>query len=123
MKAFSVLTLALIIIAATLFKSIAVVAFHINKEKVVTKLCVQRKAAENNCQGSCYLKEKLGLNKDVDQPQKPAPTFDFQDIVFLRTKNLFLKPKGCIYQQNFTPYVFVLKSNLIFNHWHPPRFV
>ena len=123
MKAFSVLAIAGLIICATLFKSVVFVAFTLNKKEVVAEQCIQRNAAENFCQGSCYLKQKLGLNKDLDRPQKPIPSVDFQDLVFLGYDLNTLGNTFFFAQQSFTPYNFILKSSVLTSPWKPPRHV
>jgi hypothetical protein len=123
MKAFSVLAIVGLIIWAALFKSVVVVAFTLNKKEVVAEQCIQRSASENFCQGSCYLKEKLGLNKDLNRPQKPIPSVDFQDLVFLGYNLSSIGSSILFVKQSFTPYNFSLKSSAVAISWKPPRHV
>lgn len=123
MKAFSVLAIMGLIIWATLFKSIVVAAFTLIKKEVVSEQCIQRNAAENFCQGSCYLKEKLALNEDLNRSQKPLLTIDFQDLVFLGNNLNAPKKALLLFQLNLSPYSFSIKSTCNFYHWRPPWLV
>lgn len=77
--------------------------FEANKSLIVSELCVQRDNDLNTCQGSCILKEKLGLQSDEEENNSEEFILEAQDVVFLSTiQNLLLtwftipcKPLSC----------------------------
>ena len=82
MKAIPFYGLFLIFLWASLFKSVAFVAFKVNQAEVVSSSCIEKDLEVNNCQGSCYLREKLGLN-DSGQEQSERPALvEVQDLTF-----------------------------------------
>jgi len=101
----------------------AFLIFKVNEAAVVSELCVEKDLEVNNCKGSCYLKEKLGLSDNSQEQNKRPLTIQVQDLTFLESPYLNL-PYRADYRAEHPFYYLLFFSKGIRNLcWKPPRLV
>lgn len=97
--------------------------YIINKDYIISELCINKNKPEQQCRGKCHLKKQL---KQQDNQEKKLP-FEAKDLkellLFLNsgkvtTPSIFL----CFRNTPFSPLLFFIPSGPFKKIFHPPSF-
>ncbi len=84
--------------------------YHANKEYIARVLCVNRDKPQLNCDGKCYLAQKLKATQDKQDKETT------ERVQNLPTLSLFCND---LTQFSFSPVVPAAQSTPVFAYWRP----
>lgn len=97
--------------------------YEANQDFIANNICVEKDVEENNCQGHCFLEDKVGSHDDNEDNRTPFNVLvnEFLPNLYLPIKadednpTLILKSEIKLYQESYS----YLYSQQFFK---PPRF-
>lgn len=120
MRQFLSISLSTLSLLVVLHQSVAYAFFSWEKEKIIAERCEQKDAAENTCQGSCYLREVLNIQEE-SETSEPAFVFEYEPILYHPSLAPEL-PQPLVLELEYPLPILSEYQNLtLLGIWRPPR--
>jgi len=95
--------------------------FQLNHEYIAKVLCINREKPITQCNGQCFLKNKLELADDNSSESEPLPLTQKSELpIFLITENYYPLQAFVPLDQNNSPYLATISSSHRPAPFHPP---
>lgn len=76
MKVVLSICLCFVVLIASMSETMIYTAFKINQSEIVQNFCINKNAPEKNCEGKCYLKDRLSDSDSENNAPSPRSIFE-----------------------------------------------
>jgi len=98
--------------------------YELNREYIVSTLCIERDKEVNTCQGQCHLNKEIEKNTSQDEEkQQGVLVRALENDTFYPTTFFFDPPQTRMVGSKLCMYISNYKFLIYRNHFHPPELV